>query len=131
MKACIIQPPYSMDTAFSDEYFEFKLKMLDECDDSIDIIVLPEYSDVPCVTASREETLYYHNKYIGQLLDKCVETARRCSANVFVNALSPEEDGYYHRLFPAAQRQPQRHRDHVSFSGLPDQCLCSPLLGEL
>ncbi len=39
MKACIIQPPYSTDTSHSDEYFNFKLQMLDKCDNSIDIIV--------------------------------------------------------------------------------------------
>ena len=83
MKACIIQPPYSMDTAFSDEYFEFKMKMLDECDDSIDIIVLPEYSDVPCATSTKEETFFWHKKYINTLLDKCIETAKRCNAVVF------------------------------------------------
>ena len=94
MKAIVIQPPYSNDVSFSDEYFDFKLKKLDECDESADIIVLPEYSDVPCATSTLEETLFYHNKYIDTLLDKCIETAKRCKANVFVNALSKEETGY-------------------------------------
>ncbi|MBQ8606163.1 MAG: hypothetical protein IJ408_05445 [Clostridia bacterium] len=94
MKACIIQPPYSRDTALSDEYFEYKINMLNECDDSIDIIVLPEYSDVPCATESLEQTLFYHKKYINVLLDKCTETAGRCNSLVFVNALSKEENGY-------------------------------------
>ena len=39
MKAYIIQPPYSYDVKFCDEYFEYKLKKLDECDESADIIV--------------------------------------------------------------------------------------------
>ena len=94
MKACIIQPPYSRDVSFSDEYFQFKLDMLDRCDESIDLIVLPEYSDVPCATATREETLLYHHKYIGTLLEKCRETAVRCQATVFVNALYPIDDNY-------------------------------------
>ena len=94
MKAYIIQPPYSKDIGLSDEYFNYKLSLLDECDDSADIIVLPEYSDVPCATTTLEETLYYHHKYIDTLLDKCIATARRCSSNVFVNALSKEEGGY-------------------------------------
>ena len=94
MKACIIQPPYSRDVSFSDEYFAYKLKMLDECDGSVDIIVLPEYSDVPCATSTREETLYYHDKYIDILLDKCRETARRCDSLVFVNALCKIDDNY-------------------------------------
>ncbi len=94
MKACIFQPPYSRDVSYSDEYFEYKMKLLDDCDDSMDIIVLPEYSDVPCATSTLEETLYYHNRYIDRLLTKCVSTAKRCNAMVFVNALSLEETGY-------------------------------------
>jgi len=94
MKACVIQAPYSRDTARADELFAWKLQQLDACDASMDIIVLPEYSDVPCATTTREETLYHHRKYIGPLLDKCAQTARRCSAHLFVNALSPESDGY-------------------------------------
>ena len=94
MKACIIQPPYSRDTSNSDEFFQYKLDMLNSCDESIDIIVLPEYSDVPCATSTLEETLFYHEKYIDTLLNKCIETAKRCNSLVFVNALSKEEGGY-------------------------------------
>lgn len=94
MKACILQPPYSRDVSLSDEYFAYKLNLLDACDDSIDLIVLPEYSDVPCATSTREETLLYHHRYIDRLLEKCVQTARRCNALVFVNALH-EENGKY------------------------------------
>ena len=94
MKACIIQPPYSRDTSFSQEYFDFKLEQLNKCDESVDIIVLPEYSDVPCATADMEETLFYHDKYINILLDSCINTAKRCKAIVFVNALSHEETGW-------------------------------------
>lgn len=76
-----------MDTTTSDELFDFKLQMLNQCDNSIDIIVLPEYSDVPCATSTKEETLFYHKKYINLLLDKCIETSKRCNALVFVIAL--------------------------------------------
>jgi len=95
MKACVIQPPYSRDTKFCDEYFEYKLDLLDKCDESVDIIVLPEYSDVPCATSTREETLFYHDKYIDTLMAKCTETAKRCGALVFVNALCKMENGNY------------------------------------
>ncbi len=94
MRTCIIQPPYSRDLSLSDEYFAYKIDILDKVDDSVDIIVLPEYSDVPCATTNLAETLYYHNKYIDILLKKCIETAKRCNALVFVNALSLEETGY-------------------------------------
>lgn len=94
MKAYILQPPYSKDAQFADEHFEYKLSLLDECTQECDIIVLPEYSDVPCVTKKLEDTLYFHKKYIDILLEKCAETARRCKAHVFVNGLSLEETGY-------------------------------------
>ena len=94
MKACIFQPPYSRDVSRSDEYFAYKLDLLDQCDASMDIIVLPEYSDVPCATGTLEETLYYHHKYIDALMDRCARTARRCQALLFVNALSPVGDGW-------------------------------------
>ena len=94
MKACVIQPPYSKDTALSDEYFACKMDLLNQCGEDIDIIVLPEYSDVPCVTTTMEQTLLYHNQYIDVLLEKCVQTAKRCNAYVFVNALSQEETGW-------------------------------------
>ena len=94
MKACVIQPPYSKNLELSDEHFAYKLRLLEECDESIDIIVLPEYSDVPCATTTMEETLLYHNKYIETLLEKCSFTAKRCKAYVFVNALSKEQTGW-------------------------------------
>ena len=62
MKACIIQPPYSRDTADSDRLFAYKMDMLDKCDESMDLIVLPECSDVPCATSTLEETLFYPKK---------------------------------------------------------------------
>ncbi len=94
MKVCVIQSEYSRDIARSDELFEKKLALLEECDSDLDIIVLPEYSDVPCATETLEETLFYHDKYIDILLDKCMETAKRCQALVFVNGLSLEDGGY-------------------------------------
>jgi len=104
MKACIIQPPYSRDTSKSDEFFKFKLDMLDKCDETVDIIVLPEYSDVPCATSSREETLFYHKKYIDVLLDKSIETAKRCNALVFVNALCEVKGNYRNTTYAINQK---------------------------
>ena len=99
MKACIIQPPYSRDLSLSDEYFDYKLARLAECDDSLDIIVLPEYSDVPCATETLDDTVLYHERYIDRLMTACAETARRCHALVFVNAMSWEVDGWRNTTF--------------------------------
>ena len=104
MKAYIIQPPYSRDVSRSDELFKFKLDQLDACSADVDIIVLPEYSDVPFATSTLEETLLYHDKYFDILMAKCAETAQRCNALVFVNALSKEDTGYRNTTF-AIDRQ--------------------------
>ena len=93
MKAYVIQPPYSRDVSQSDEFFDYKINLLDSITDA-DIIVLPEYSDVPCATSDMPETLFYHEKYINTLLDKCKNAAKRCGASVFVNALCKTEGGY-------------------------------------
>lgn len=94
MKAAVIQPPYSKDLSLSDTYFEYKIDLLKNCDETLDIIVLPEYSDVPCATETKEATLEYHNKYINILLETCINTTKRCNAIVIVNALSLENAGY-------------------------------------
>lgn len=99
MKATVIQPPYSKDVSFSDEYFQCKIDLLDKCTSESDIIVLPEYSDVPCATSTRDETLFYHNKYFDTLMAKCRETAIRCDSLVFVNALCDMNGNYRNTTF--------------------------------
>ena len=99
MKACIFQPPYSRNLDFSDHYFGYKMRLLDECDESLDIIVLPEYSDVPCAAESMEDNFYYHDKYFDILINKCKETAKRCNSLLFVNALSLEEGAFRNTTF--------------------------------
>ena len=91
MKVCIIQPLYSTDYEKSDNYFEEQLMLIDQCDESMDIIVLPESCDIPCLARSKEESELSSQKFNKRLLDKVSETARRCNAIVFVNARSFDE----------------------------------------
>lgn len=46
MKVCVIQPHYSFDEKDAESCFDGLLALLDTCDDSMDLIVLPEYSDM-------------------------------------------------------------------------------------
>jgi len=93
MKICVIQPPYSMDFTRSDELFAWELDALDRCDDSMDVIVLPEYSNVPARAATKEEMLESYEKYSAALMDKASATARRCGATVFVNCICDAGSG--------------------------------------
>ena len=93
MKICIIQPAYSTDYSLSDRYFDEQLKLIDKCDDSMDLIVLPEAADIPCLAASKAEADASSAKFNGILLTKVAETAKRCNAMFFVNARSEGEKG--------------------------------------
>ena len=99
MNAYIIQPEYSTDLSRSDSLFEQKLALLRGIPADAGIIVLPEYSDVPCAAKSREDVLRLHERYFGRLMDACSEAAVRCGATLFVNALSEEETGYRNTTF--------------------------------
>ena len=93
MKVCVIQPAYSMDFSQSDKFFDWELYTLDQCDESMDLIVMPEYSNVPCLANTKEEMLESYNKYSGKLLEKASETAKRCGATLFVNCIYKTETG--------------------------------------
>ena len=45
MKVCALQPKYSFNSCDLDACFNGLIELLDSCDNSLDIIVLPEYSD--------------------------------------------------------------------------------------
>lgn len=87
MKVCIFQPEYSVDYSRTDELLQWELKALDRCDPSMDIIVLPEAADVPALARTREEFLASYRKNGPILLQKVAETAKRCNAIIFVNAI--------------------------------------------
>ncbi len=93
MKICLIQPAYSTDYEKSDLYFEEQLKLMRQCDDSVDIIIMPESCDIPCLAKTREEAYASYEKYNKIFLDEVSATAKRCSAIVFANARSLEESG--------------------------------------
>ncbi len=87
MKIRIVQPEYSTDYSLSDKFFERELALLDQCSDDLDLIVFPEACDVPCLAKTREEFLASYEKYNQPLLAKAAETAKRCSALLFINAI--------------------------------------------
>ena len=86
MKVCVLQPSYSFDEKDVAKCFEGVLGLLEQCDDSMDLIVLPEYSDV--LADVKGKAGYYNavKTHRDMLLEKAKSTAKRCSAMVFVNA---------------------------------------------
>ena len=94
MKACVIQPWYSSDEKDTETCFARMLDMMDQCDESMDLIVLPEYCDVPAFQPDKEHFHACIAHYNRIILEKARQTAIRCHAIVFVNAAYETGDGY-------------------------------------
>ena len=93
MKACVVQPAYCLDFSRNDEFFEWEISALDACDESMDLIVLPEYSNVPCLAKTKAEMLESYQKHSVRLLEKAAETAKRCKATLFVCCIDETPTG--------------------------------------
>lgn len=93
MKVCVLQPQYSFDGANVDSCFWELMSLLDGCDDSLDLIVLPEYSEQPADIKDRDGFLAAVDTYSDILLRKVADTARRCHAITFVNCGYKTESG--------------------------------------
>ena len=93
MKVCIIQPAYSTDFSKTDEFFKDELRLLSQCDESMDLIVMPEMCDIPCLAKTRELADIAVSKYNEAILNAAKETAKRCNAMLFICARSEEETG--------------------------------------
>ncbi|MBO5212969.1 MAG: hypothetical protein J6B60_05460 [Clostridia bacterium] len=93
MKACVIQPRYSFDEKDIDKCFCELTSLLDKCDESLDIIVLPEYSDAPADVKGKNGFYCAVDTYGEKILEKAKNTAKRCHSLVFVNAGYKTENG--------------------------------------
>ena len=93
MKVSVLQPHYSFAAADAEACFNALLAMLDECDESMDLIVLPEYSDALADVSGKDGYYAMVDTYNERLLLKARETARRCHAILFVNAGYKTEKG--------------------------------------
>ncbi len=92
MKVAVIQPLYSTDFSRADELFDWETDALDKCDESLDLIVLPESADHPVLSGSRQNYDLLSRRFCRRMMDKAKETAVRCNAMVFYNGMD-EVDG--------------------------------------
>ena len=94
MKVCVIQPYYSLNCADNDHCYSALVHLLDQCDDSMDLIVLPEYSSVPAYQPDKAHYDASIAKYNDDILARSQAAAVRCNAIVFVNAAYVTPEGY-------------------------------------
>ena len=104
MKICIIQPAYSTDYSKIDAYFEAQLRLLEQCDNSMDLIVLPEACDIPCLAHTKADADAAYRAYNKAMLDAATQTAKRCHAMLFFNARSETSNGLRNTTY-AVNRQ--------------------------
>ena len=94
MKVCVIQPFYSFDERDTEKCFREMIALLDKCDDSLDLIVLPEYSDIPAAQSSKENFHASIEARNAEIMERARAAAVRCHAIVFVNAAEKCAGGY-------------------------------------
>lgn len=99
MKACIIQPYYSLDGKKDiEKCYAEQVALMDKCDESADIIVLPESCHCQAYMGSNELSYETKEKYNLAFDQKVCETAKRCKALVFANYGYKGEDGLYRNV---------------------------------
>lgn len=94
MKAYIIQPYYSFMQDDMNKCFANMLLLMEKVGDDADIIVIPEYCDVPSACKGKKEFHEAINKYNSLIKEKAKEMARRCHSIVFFNAADETETGW-------------------------------------
>ena len=94
MKAYIIQPYYSFEQSDIDKCFVDMVKLMDEAKEDADIIVIPEYADIPAACKGKDAFHSAIKKYNSVIKEKAKETARRCHSIVFFNAADETETGF-------------------------------------
>ena len=126
LRTRVLQPPYAQDAKGVAASFQWLLDGLARCDDKIDLIVLPEFSDVPGRTRTKQEYLDAVKANNARLLATCAATAKRCKAILFVNAIHETPSGIrnttyaYNRAGECVGRYYKRHvtageRDGLGF----------------
>lgn len=126
MNVRVIQPPYAPDPTGTPASFEWLIDQLGQCSPELDLIVLPEFSDVPGRYREQEDYMECVNANNARLLKACAETAKRCGAVIFVNAVDFIPEGIRNTTFAfdrhgnQAGKYYKRHvtageRDHLGF----------------
>ena len=81
MKLCAIQVPYGKNLEDTERSVEFLINELNTCDDSLDLILTPEYSNGPG-ELTPEEALPFYIAHTEKLVEAAVNAAKRCHATV-------------------------------------------------
>ncbi len=104
MNVAIIQPRYSILPDEGEACFAAILDHLNQCDDTMDVIVLPEYSDLPYDERDPERFVSVSGANGLILAEEVRKTAIRCRATVFYNRFDFTENGMRNTTFAVNSR---------------------------
>ena len=85
MKVRIIQPAYTFNADDLQKNFDAMIALMEECNEPLDIIVMPEYCDIPSAQNGKQGYRSAIEKYNKPFMEKAVDMAKRCHAITFVN----------------------------------------------
>ena len=116
MKLCAIQIPFANDPAGAAESVDIAIDQLKQCDQSCDIILLPEYSNAPGRIPA-ELLKNFAMQQSARLIPCAIETARRCQAITAVNFLAEVHPGEFRNITRIFDRQGncagEFHKQHL------------------
>ena len=95
MKIRVIQPPYPLRAEDTDASIAFMLKELQACDETLDLIMLPECCNAPSACGDSELLKQQVSVNSEKLLPMVKETAIRCGATVSINLYCIGENGLF------------------------------------
>ena len=94
MKVCVLQPYYSEKEEDMQSCYDGMISLMEQCDESLDLIVLPEYCDIPANTSGHDGFYAAVRKYNSDIARRASELAKRCHAMVFANFACETETGF-------------------------------------
>jgi len=93
MKVRIIQPAYTFNAEDLEKNYEGMVALMDECREPLDVIVMPEYCDIPAAQKGKAAYWSAIARFNEPVMKKAKEMAVRCNANVFINCAYKHESG--------------------------------------
>lgn len=93
MKIMSLQPKYPTSVEASEECLKYMLDKLNKLDEDVDLVVLPEYANVPGPIASREDLNERSARNTPILLKAASDAAKRLNSFVAVNVACDEGSG--------------------------------------
>jgi glycerophosphoryl diester phosphodiesterase/predicted amidohydrolase len=119
MKICAFQPRYPLSADQEDVVYEEIIQELQQCKTDSDLIVLPEYANLPGLNSRHQmERLAEVN---GRRLLACAQdAARRCHALIMLNMVFDEGSGFRNTTYAIDQTGAIVHRYHKQHLTRPE-----------